>query len=57
MTTRQNIPIYIGGEDKQIIEKASKIVSLNMSSFCRNSAIMRARKILSEKENDANTTE
>jgi len=59
MATRLNIPVYIEEDDKKMIEEASKIVSLNNSSFCRTSAIKEARKILAEvkkEKNDTNTT-
>lgn len=49
------ISVYLNLEDDKIIEEASKIASLNKSSFCRFSAIQKARKILEEKADDTTT--
>ena len=48
----KKVVVYFNVEDDEMIEEAVKIASLNKSSFCRSSAIERARKILREKEND-----
>jgi len=43
---RTTIPVYINEEDKKLIEVASRLLSLNQSSFCRTFAIKEARKLI-----------
>jgi len=54
MRQRLNISIYLKKEDKEIIEEASELSSLNKSAFCRNSSILHARKIIQENKENQN---
>lgn len=47
-TNQASISIYLEKAELQEIEKASKIVSLNLSSFCRTIALQKAREINKE---------
>jgi len=44
----RRITFVLPQSEHEILEKAVKISSLTMSSFCRSSALMHARKILNE---------
>ena len=45
-TKQNNITIYISPADEELIEKASKIISLQKSAFCRSVSVQKARELL-----------
>jgi len=49
---RKKIQLYIDGEDKKLIQEASKLVALSNSSFCKTSAIKEARKLLKNNQEE-----
>lgn len=49
---RLNIQVYVEPEQKLKIEKASKQIGLNQSSFCRSASIEKANQVLQKEEND-----
>ncbi len=51
MTKQNSISVYVREKEEEIIQKASEIVSLPASAFCRTFAVQKAKEIIKEAEN------
>jgi len=52
MTKQNSISVYVQEEEEKIIQRASELVSLPKSAFCRTSTIQKAKEIIKVNENE-----